>query len=790
VHRPRADIAGEAADPVATAVLRTAFSRAGERRFFGFVFDPTNLSHRFTVEIMVDGYPIKVLRADSYVHELATEQVGDGCYGFSVSLHDSLAEECAIIEARLANLGTPVGAPIALNRVSDQAHGPHGPGALRWLGGVRFSGWISARDESATANVLVDGTLVTQVRGTIWTHVGTAEEGALPVRGFDLHLPRKFADGGVHQLALVTEDGEHLAGSPLTFLAFADGFREALAGFGVVGREQARAELLDRFVPMSVPFSHYHAWRENFSIEPDPSAALRGAVIMVGPGDMDETLDSLHQQNFVDWIAASLPPTSDPTGFQRETALAFLETDGAQCDFVVFGLAGTLLVPVAVDRIASAFSQFKTAAAVYGDLDLQTSDGSVWPLCFPAFDYERMLEQGYCAQLFALQRMTAIRALQADAESLYRVFNAVFDDGTVSFRDVVHLPGALGTLPAFDREAASAALVDASRTHARRRGIHAQLRPGSGGTLPAARIVRTFERARTTIVIPTRNRPALLENCIESIRPAVKRQNAEIMVVDNDSTDLETLDYLAGIDGDIATVLRVPGDFNFPRVNNRAAQAASGDILCLLNNSIKALDDAWLDELLGRITAEDVGAVGALLLWPSGVVQHGGVVLGPGFAATHAFDDRLTTDVGYGDLLRVAHECSAVTAACLVTRRRDYLDVGGMDEALFPVNFNDVDYCLKLRARGKRIVFTPHAKLMHQGSTSRGPDKSAGGKPQFERELDNLRTRWGKVLASDPYYSPMLSLDSRPFSALAWPVRALSPRVNEPPRPVEMPPGF
>jgi GT2 family glycosyltransferase len=770
-------------------VLRTAFSRAGDRRFFGFVFDPTNLSQKFTVEIMVDGYPSKVLRADSFVYELAIEQVGDGCYGFSISLHDTVVSECAIVEARIANLGTPVGEPIALDRVSDQARSPQGPGALRWLGGVRFSGWIAAREESATVNVLVDGTLVTQVRGTIWTHVGTAEEEACPVRGFDLHLPPRFADGGVHHLALVTEEGEHLAGSPLTFLAFADGFRDTLARLGVVGRQQVRAELLDRLVPTSVPFSRYHAWRENVPIEPGPSAALRGAVIIVGPGDIDETLDSLHQQTFVDWVAASLPPTSDPTGFRSETALAFLETDGAQCDFVVFGLAGTLLVPAAVKRIAGAFSQFETAAAVYGDLDLQSCDGSVWPLCFPVFDYERMLEQGYCAHLFALQRMTAIRALQADAENLYRVFNAIFDDGTVSFRDIVHLPGALGTMPAFDREAASAALIDASRTHVQRRGIGAQLRPGSGGTLPAARIVRTFERTRTTIVIPTRNRRVLLEECIESIRPAVERQDAEIMVVDNDSLDLKTLDYLAEIDGNIATVLRVPGHFNFPRMNNRAARAASGDILCLLTNS-KALDDAWLDELLGRIAAEDVGAVGALLIWPSGVIQHGGVVLGPGFAATHAFNDRLGTDIGYGDLLRVAHECSAVTAACLMTRRRDYLHVGGMDETLFPVNFNDVDYCLKLRALGKRIVFTPHAMLMHLESASGGPDSNPHDKARFERELENLRTRWGKVLASDPYYSPMLSLDSRPFSALAWPVRALGPRVNQPLQPVEMPPGF
>ena len=165
---------------------------------------------------------------------------------------------------------------------------------------------------------------------------------------------------------------------------------------------------------------------------------------------------------------------------------------------------------------------------------------------------------------------------------------------------------------------------------------------------------------------------------------------------------------------------------------------------------------------LRRCRAEslgDVGAVGAMLVWPSGIVQHGGVVLGPSFAAMHAFNDRIESDGGYGDLLRVAHECSAVTAACMLTRRRDYLAVGGMDEVRFPVNFNDVDYCLKLRAQGKRVVFTPHAKLLHHELASRGIATAAVHKERFDRELQNLRTKWGSVLAADPYYSPLLSLD-------------------------------
>jgi O-antigen biosynthesis protein len=314
--------------------------------------------------------------------------------------------------------------------------------------------------------------------------------------------------------------------------------------------------------------------------------------------------------------------------------------------------------------------------------------------------------------------------------------------------------------------------------------------PSLAGILPAVRVARVANHLGASIVIPTRNRRSLLQACIESIRPAVKKSRAEIIVVDNDSADPDTLAYLREIEGTVATVLRVCGYFNFPRLNNCAARVAKGEVLCLLNNDTVALDADWLEEMLGRLVEEDVGAVGALLSWPSGIVQHGGVVLGPGFSASHAFDDRMEGDAGYGDLLRVAHECSAVTAACIATRRRDYLQVRGMDEVLFPVNFNDVDYCLKLRALGKRIVFTPHARLIHLESQSRGLDRNSDRRARFERELQNLRGRWGKVLASDPYYSPVLSLDLRPFSALAWPPRALDPRVNDPPMPIELPPGF
>jgi len=770
--------------------LRTAFYRSGERRFSGFVVDTRDLSRRFAVEIFVDGYPVQLIRSDVYVQQLMNEQIGNGCYGFSCALSDAVVSDGASVEARLANLGAFVGSPISLSEVSEEPRVHSARGMIRWLGGLRFSGWISKDQESAIGNILVDGTLITKVHASRWCHVGTLEADARAVPSFDFWLPARFADGNAHHLSLVDDVGEYIGEGPVAFVAYADGLREALAGDGLSEQEGLRAQLLDRLLPMSVPFADYQRWRERLPVLLGSSVPLACAVIMVGAGATEDTLESLNEQTHDRWVAVSMPQTHDPLGLRAELAHEFLMGDGADCDLVAFALAGTQFSPSGLQRIAAAFAEFPEAQVVYADLDLSSDDGSVWPLAYPAFDYERMLEQGYCAYLFAMRRRIAEQSLAAGASNLYRVFNSVLDDGTVFSAHIVHLPGPLATLPLLDKSAAGLALIAATGAHLSHRGIQAHTAFRPGGILPAAHILRTYVRVQTTIIIPTRNRHHLLKTCIESIRPAAERVQAEILIVDNDSSDSDTLDYLIEIEGRVATVLRASGDFNFPRLNNRAAEAARGEVLCLLNNDVKALDDQWLDEMLSRIAERDVGAVGALLVWPSGVVQHGGVVLGPSFAAAHAFSDRIDSDVGYGDLLCVAHECSAVTAACLVTRRRDFLEVGGMDEVRFPVNFNDVDYCLKLRANGKRIVFTPHAKLTHLEAASRGVDLRPDQEKRFARELQHLRAKWAHVLAADPYYSPMLSRDPIPFSALAWPPERMEPRVNRPPVPIRIPPGF
>ena len=776
--------------PLLSDGLETSLQWTHDRVFSGFVFDAADPGRTFVVELLVGGYPVKCSRAADYVDALAARGIGNGCYGFSFSLADDVLHDEAVVEARIANLATAVGEPIVIRdgAVFGALLSPHAPapGAVRWLGGLRFSGWVADGSEPVV-DICVDGERVRQVRASGWAQIGDAEA-ARAVRAFDVHLPQQLADGSARRAAVMNLNGEHLEGSPVSFVASFETVDRTGCNPAAASIEALGAGIVDRAVPISIPFAHYQAWRRHLAEPVADGDTLKAAVILVGAGDTDVTLKSLEAQCHPDWVAASLPESADFAGFHIDAAREFLAGDATKAKFVVFLLAGARLTAAALTRISQAFTRNERAAAVYGDVDIGGADASLWPIAFPAFDYERMLEQGYCGHVFALRRTLALRAIEGGAGNLYRVFNSLFDDGSKSTEDVVHLPGAIAALPSIDLDAAARTLASATQDHLKQRGADALITPHRGCVLPAVRIARKIGEARVTVVIPTRNRRELLEACLASIEPAMHKREFEIIVVDSESSDPNALDYLSSIDGRHTKVVRAAGDLNLARLYNLASARAEGDYLCLLNHNVQAQDDEWLEEMLGRMQSSGVGAVGALLSWPSGVVQNGGIVLGPNFATVTAFGDCVDEDAGYGDSLRVAHERSAVTT-CLLTRRKDYNRLGGMDELRFPARFHDVDYCLKLRAAGKRVIFTPHARLRHRASPGEVMGGAAAGTARFDRELRNLRAKWADVLTADPFYNPVLSLDLMPFSALAWPQRSMDARTSAPPVPVDVPPG-
>ena len=283
-----------------------------------------------------------------------------------------------------------------------------------------------------------------------------------------------------------------------------------------------------------------------------------------------------------------------------------------------------------------------------------------------------------------------------------------------------------------------------------------------------------------SIIIPTRDRVALLRQCVDSIIAQTEYRNFEIIIVDNESREPETLEYLRSLaDSRRASVLRVEGEFNFSKLNNLGVAEARGHFVALLNNDLEVINGGWLSEMVSHAARPEIGAVGARLWYPDGTMQHGGVILGVGGVATHAHVG-LRREHGYFARAHLTQNFSAVTGACLVTGREVYQQLGGLDETNLAVAFNDVDFCLRIAEGGLRIVWTPHAELRHHESASRGLEDTGAKQRRFLAEVAFMREKWGRVLEADPFYNPNLSIESNKQFKLAFPPRVAKPWRQNP----------
>lgn len=270
--------------------------------------------------------------------------------------------------------------------------------------------------------------------------------------------------------------------------------------------------------------------------------------------------------------------------------------------------------------------------------------------------------------------------------------------------------------------------------------------------------------SRVSLIIPTRDNAAMLEACVDSIRKRTRYQDYEILIVDNGSVEKNTIALLDRLKADPAIrILPQPVPFNFSALNNAAVRASTGAVLGFVNDDIEVLGGDWLERMLALAEREQVGCVGAKLLYPDRRIQHGGIVLGLYGLAGHAHRFADQDDPGYLGRLKSTQNVSAVTAACLLVRKSVFDEVGGFDEGL-AVAFNDVDFCLRVRASGYLNVWTPFAELVHHESVSRGRDLSPAKSRRFASEFATMQQRWGRELLNDPYYSPHLTYDREDFS--------------------------
>lgn len=267
-----------------------------------------------------------------------------------------------------------------------------------------------------------------------------------------------------------------------------------------------------------------------------------------------------------------------------------------------------------------------------------------------------------------------------------------------------------------------------------------------------------------TIIVPTRDQGDLVRACVRSILDRTTYRAYEVIIVDNGSREAATGAVFRELTQDERVrILDYPHPFNYSAINNYAVRHARGSVLTLLNNDVEVVTAGWLSNMVAHATRPEIGCVGAKLLYPDGTIQHAGILLGVAGLAGHAHRHAPGGASGYLGRLQSVLNVSAVTGACLVVRRETFDEVGGLDEVGLSTAFNDVDFCLKVRAAGYLNLWTPDAVLIHHESKTRGYEWTRAKRARLAREEDIMRRRWGRALLEDPYYSRHLTRLSEDF---------------------------
>jgi len=425
--------------------------------------------------------------------------------------------------------------------------------------------------------------------------------------------------------------------------------------------------------------------------------------------------------------------------------------------YVVFLDHDDELAPTALRQIAAAIAEHPNADLVYSDEDKIDNDGNRQMVSFkPDWSPDLLMSNAYMCHVLVIRRplLTELGGLRSEfdgAQDYDLMLRA-----TEQTSAIVHIPEVLYHWRAIEGSAAFAptakpwafeagrrALADAVA----RRQIDATVEqhPDVPGSYHVIRRPRT--NSLVSAIIPFRDEPALTAACYRSFIERPGYDNFELLLVDNDSALPETRALLEDLARDHRVrLVEAPGPFDWVAINNEAARKARGDLLLFLNNDVEARSTNWLAAMVAHAERPDVGAVGARLLYPNGTIQHSGVAVGVGWGATHVQHGLPADHPGYLSLTTVTRNFSAVTGACMMTRRSVFEELGGFDGNL-PIAFNDIDFCLRVRELGLLIVYTPLAELVHYESKSRGHSDDLHEAPFFRR-------RWRSLLLSgDPYYN-------------------------------------
>lgn len=447
--------------------------------------------------------------------------------------------------------------------------------------------------------------------------------------------------------------------------------------------------------------------------------------------------------------------------------------EAATGDFVCFFDHDDLLEPDALFEYARAINQNSEIDILYCDEDKLQPDGSFCqPYFKPEFSIDLLRSNNYICHMLAIRKSLLDTIPRQTAE-----FDGAQDHNLTLLaseksRHIHRVPKILyhwrisansTANNADSKPYATTAGIKAVQNHLNRLGINASVTQARRPFTYLVEYAIESPEPLVSIIIPSKDQVAFLDRCISSIIKKTTYKNYEIVIVENNSIEEETFAYYKQIEAALGN-LRIecwPAEFNFSKIINFGVSKARGDFLLFLNNDTEVLTSCWIEQMLGICQRSDVGVVGVRLYYPDDTIQHAGLCVSGGVAG-HL--NRLLPRVnhGYFSLIDLPQNFSAVTAACMMTKRNIFEEVGGFTEEL-AVAFNDVDFCLKIREKGRLVVYTPEVNLYHYESVSRGREDDPEKRIRFAQEYAYMREAWKKYYVfGDPYMNPNLN-KAEPF---------------------------
>ncbi len=463
---------------------------------------------------------------------------------------------------------------------------------------------------------------------------------------------------------------------------------------------------------------------------------------------------------------------SENKGIAENTNEAFEMAEHKELQYFILLDHDDLLRPNALFEVTNAIL-LQDADFVYSD-EIVLSEDLKHLKSFhfkPGFSPDTLRGCNYITHLSAFQRELAEKA------GLYE--RAEYDGAqdfdlilrlTEQAKQIVHIPKVLYTWRAHSASTAGTAEAKPYAVEAGRKAVQSHLdRTGLKGTVEALACAGSY-RVRyelinsplVSVVIPNKDHVTDLTKCINALFHNNKNMQFEVIIVENNSTQQETFDYYEALVNQYKNckIVYYAEEFNFSAICNLGVQHSTGQHILLLNNDVEMTSENFLEELLMFSQRQDVGAVGAKLIYPDEKIQHAGIFIGLGGSAGHSHKGHPASSGGDMYRLATAQNMSAVTGACLMVKKELYNAIGGLDAEQFAIAFNDVDFCLRLREKGFLNVFTPFAEGIHYESLTRGYEQGSAQEVRFEKEKATFQEKYKTIFEKgDPYYNPHLTLE-------------------------------